>query len=118
MSPVTRTLLVAAVATAAAATATLATDAKPEETAEEIGDVGVLFPDEGADLAYAYCAGCHSEMLVAQQGQTREGWDKLLKWMVEEQGMSPIPQEDRKAILDYLARHYNTDRPHFPPDRS
>jgi cytochrome c len=53
-------------------------------------------------------------MLVAQQGQTREGWDDLLQWMVEKQGMQPIPSEDRKIILDYLSEHYNTDRPHFP----
>ena len=88
--------------------------AQEAESATDVGDVGVLFPAEGARVTYDYCAACHSERLVAQQGQTREGWDELLVWMVEKQGMQPIPEEDREAILDYLAEHYNTDRPHFP----
>ena len=75
---------------------------------------GVLHEAEGVDLAYQYCTGCHSEMLVAQQGQTREGWEKLFEWMVEDQGMEPIPEPDRTKVLDYLAEHYNTDRPNFP----
>jgi len=76
--------------------------------------VGALKEAEGAGLTYDYCTACHSEMIVAQQGQTREGWDKLLVWMVEEQGMYPIDEPDRAAILDYLSTHYNTDRPNFP----
>ena len=75
---------------------------------------GVLYEAEGVDLTYQYCTGCHSEMLVAQQGQTLEGWDKLFEWMVEEQGMQPIPEPDRTTVLNYLAEHYNTDRPNFP----
>ncbi|MDG4647836.1 cytochrome c [Roseibacterium sp. SDUM158017] len=105
--------------TAAAIAATFAAGAFAQESgsdgAEDIGDVGALYPAEGARITYDYCASCHSTMLVAQQGQTREGWDDLLRWMVEKQGMQPIPDADREAILDYLAEHYNTDRPHFPP---
>ncbi len=78
------------------------------------GDYGVLHEAEGVDLTYAYCAGCHSERLVAQQGLSRERWEELLVWMVEEQGMVEIEEPDRTIILDYLAEHYNTDRPHFP----
>ena len=85
-----------------------------DDTKADVGDVGALYPAEGADVTYAYCVACHSEMLVAQQGQTREGWDDLLKWMVDKQGMQPIPDDDREIILDYLSEHYNTDRPHFP----
>ncbi len=100
---------------AAALAAALLTSATAQESGEaSVGDVGALYPAEGAGVTYDYCATCHSEMLVAQQGQTREGWDDLLQWMVEEQGMQPIPEEDRETILDYLAEHYNTDRPHFP----
>lgn len=89
-------------------------DTSAEEAAADVGDVGALYAAEGAGVTYDYCAVCHSEMLVAQQGQTREGWDELLVWMVEKQGMEPIPDDDREVILDYLAEHYNTDRPHFP----
>jgi cytochrome c len=108
------TLAAASVAAVAAvAAAEDAADAH-DDTPADVGDVGALYPAAGAGVTYDYCAPCHSEMLVAQQGQTRAGWDKLLVWMVEEQGMEPIPAEDRQKILDYLATHYNTDRPHFP----
>lgn len=81
--------------------------------ADAAADVGVLYPDEGADITYGYCIACHSERIIAQQGLTRERWDELLVWMVEKQGMPELPEEDRETILDYLAEHYNTDRPHF-----
>ncbi len=77
-------------------------------------DYGVLHDAPGVDLTYAYCAACHSEMLVAQQGLTRAHWDELLEWMVEEQGMAEIEEPDRSIVLDYLAENYNTDRPNFP----
>jgi len=115
ISMVTAAALAAVLVTGAAAEDSTQTQADAEaEMAEKIGDVGALYPDEGADVTYDYCASCHSTMLIAQQGQTREDWDDLLVWMVEKQGMQPIPEEDREIVLDYLAEHYNTDRPHFP----
>ena len=81
---------------------------------EVIYEVGILHPMPGAQLTYDFCTACHSEMIIAQQGQTREGWDEMLVWMVEEMGMAELYEEDRDAILDYLARYYNPDRPHFP----
>ena len=77
-------------------------------------DFGQLVDEPGVEATYYACTACHSEMIVAQQGKTREGWDKLLVWMVEEQGMSELPEDERDEILDYLAAHYNTDRPNFP----
>lgn len=53
-------------------------------------------------------------MNVAQQGKTREGWDEMLVWMAEEQGMAELPPEERETVLDDLTGHYNTDRPNFP----
>ena len=53
-------------------------------------------------------------MIIAQQGLTRSGWDEMLVWMVEEQGMYEIEEPDRTVILDYLSTHYNEDRPNFP----
>ena len=84
------------------------------QEAEDESEYGVLVDEPGVDLTYAYCAACHSEMLVAQQGLTRDRWDELLEWMVEEQGMYEIEEPDRTIVLDYLATHYNTDRPNFP----
>jgi cytochrome c len=53
-------------------------------------------------------------MIIVQQGKTRQHWDDLLVWMVEEQGMTPFEDAERDVILDYLAAHYNEDRPNFP----
>jgi cytochrome c len=81
---------------------------------EVIYDVGVLHPMPGAQLTYDFCTACHSEMIIAQQGQTRDGWDEILVWMVDEMGMAELYEEDREQILDYLATYYGPDRPHFP----
>ncbi|MEM7283210.1 MAG: cytochrome c family protein [Pseudomonadota bacterium] len=91
-----------------------ATDASVETTEEEEYEFGVLFDAPGVETTYYACVACHSERIVAQQGLTRDEWDEMLEWMVEEQGMSEIDEPDRTEIIDYLAQHYNTDRPNFP----
>lgn len=80
---------------------------------EVIYDIGTFHPAPGAQITYDYCIACHSEMIIAQQGQTRDGWDEILVWMVEEMGMVEIQEEDREQILDYLGTHYGPDRPHY-----
>lgn len=82
--------------------------------ASDESEFGILHVAEGVEETFYTCTACHSEMIVAQQGLTRDGWDDLLDWMVEEQGMHEIDPETRDTILDYLAEHYNTDRPNFP----
>ena len=77
-------------------------------------EFGILKVAPGAEETYYACSACHSEMIVAQQGLSRPDWDELLEWMVDEQGMSEIDEPDHTAILDYLAKHYNEDRPNFP----
>ena len=52
------------------------------------------------------CDSCHSLTLVKAQKLSRSTWDKLLDWMVEEQGMAEQPPETRQLILDYLATHF------------
>ncbi|MEL7254603.1 MAG: aldehyde dehydrogenase [Pseudomonadota bacterium] len=86
------------------------TDASEEE--EDYN--GILVNEPGADTTFAYCAGCHSERIVAQQGLTREGWEELIEWMIEEQGMGEIEDPDYTEIVDYLTAHYGEDRPNFP----
>ncbi|MCC5781108.1 cytochrome c family protein [Nitratireductor sp. B36] len=78
------------------------------------GDFGRLKVAPGVDTTFYACTACHSEMIIAQQGLTRDGWDEMLDWMVDEQGMDDIPEPDRTEILDYLSTHYNEDRPNFP----
>lgn len=77
-------------------------------------DYGLLVEAPGVAETFTYCTACHSEMIVAQQGKTREHWADLMEWMIEEQGMNEIAEPDRSVVLDYLAEHYNEDRPNFP----
>lgn len=77
-------------------------------------DYGRLVDAPGAEETFIYCTACHSEMIVAQQGKTREHWEDLFVWMREEQGMADIPEPERTKILDYLEANYNEDRPNFP----
>lgn len=81
---------------------------------DEEPEYGVLVDKPGAEETYIYCAACHSERIVAQQGLTRKDWVELLEWMVDEQEMDEIEEPDYTIILDYLTKHYNTDRPNFP----
>jgi len=63
----------------------------------------------GGEEVEAYCSACHSLKTVVQQGLTREDWEELLVWMVEEQEMEPIDAEDRKLVLDYLAENISPE---------
>jgi cytochrome c len=73
-------------------------------------------PDFGADWPAGpgqietgvLCNACHSLAIVKQQRLSRDVWDKLLDWMVEEQGMAEQTPERRLLILDYLAAHFGT----------
>jgi len=66
--------------------------------------------DVGRDEVEIYCNACHSLRLVAQQGLSRDDWDELFGWMVEEQEMEEMPAEDRKLVLNYLSKHRGIDR--------
>ncbi|MEL7256836.1 MAG: aldehyde dehydrogenase [Pseudomonadota bacterium] len=81
---------------------------------EDENEFGQLVDAPGVETTYYTCVACHSEMIIAQQGLSRAHWDELLDWMVEEQGMAELDEKDRNEILDYLATHYNEDRPNFP----
>ncbi|VAW13226.1 hypothetical protein MNBD_ALPHA09-834 [hydrothermal vent metagenome] len=63
----------------------------------------------GGEEVEAYCSACHSLKTVVQQGLSREDWEELLVWMVEEQEMEPIDPEDRKLVLDYLAENISIE---------
>ena len=87
---------------------------EPGSAESDAPDFGVLVAAEGAEETFDYCTACHSERIIAQQGQTRGGWIELLEWMVDEQGMAEIEEPDLSAVLDYLTANYNIDRPNFP----
>lgn len=83
-------------------------------TTVEAGEFGVLVEGKGAEETYYACSASHSEKLIAQQGLTRERWNELIDWMIEEQGMPELDENERNLILDYLAQNYGPGRPNYP----
>lgn len=65
----------------------------------------------GQDITFYACSACHSIKLVKQQRLTRDSWDDLLVYMVEEQAMEPLEPADRKQILDYLGTYLGRNVP-------
>jgi len=64
-----------------------------------------LIVDDGFIQVKASCTSCHSSDLITQNRQTREGWEKLIRWMQETQNLWDLgPNEP--LILDYLAKNY------------
>ena len=57
----------------------------------------------------ASCTGCHGVSLIAQQRVDRNGWtrevDKMIRWGAK------VQPEDRDALIAYLARTFNPNRP-------
>ncbi len=84
------------------------------EAQEKKPEFGLFFVAPGVKNTYYNCIRCHSERIIIQQGLSREGWDEMLDWMIEDQGMGELDDLIRAEILDYLAAHYNIDRPNFP----
>jgi cytochrome c len=81
----------------------------PAPAAAQDNAYGGLPEGKNRVLVFGVCSGCHSVKLVMQQGMPRAKWDKTLDWMVEQQGMPQLDPETESAVLDYLARHFNTD---------
>ncbi|MFY0672468.1 MAG: cytochrome C [Bacteroidia bacterium] len=58
------------------------------------------------------CTQCHSAKLITQNRADAYGWQKMIKWMQETQGLWPLGNKEGK-IINYLATHYapqNTGR--------
>lgn len=69
-----------------------------------------LPPGPGREQVFNLCQACHSLALVKQQGLSRDSWDELLTWMVEEMDMPRSDAADRKLILDYLSSNLSITR--------
>jgi len=82
--------------------------AAPKAKADELMALG-LPPDLGRDEVEAYCGACHSLKLVVQQGLSKDDWDELLVYMIEEHEMEPMARADRKLVLDYLSKHLSIE---------
>lgn len=51
------------------------------------------------------CTQCHSAKLITQNRADAHGWQKMIKWMQETQGLWPLGNKEGK-IINYLATHY------------
>ncbi|WP_291296009.1 hypothetical protein [Elioraea sp.] len=84
----------------------------PALAADEAPEDPSALPDgDGRDETFYSCTACHSTALIRRSGFTRQQWDDLMDWMVEKQNMNPLEADERKLIVDYLARA-------FPPRRT
>jgi len=66
----------------------------------------VLPEGEGRDEVFYGCTACHSSAIIRRSRLSRAGWDGLMDWMVEKHGMAPLEGDDRRVVVDYLARHF------------
>lgn len=60
---------------------------------------------EGFDIVRGTCTACHSAKLVTQNRATREGWQQMIRWMQETQGLWDLG-DNEPIVLDYLAKYY------------
>ena len=78
-----------------------------------------LIEAPGAALVRGHCSACHSLQLITTQRGDRAFWLKTIRWMQRTQNLWPLPAEQEKAILDYLAEHYDETewgrRPNLSP---
>ena len=60
----------------------------------------------GRDETFYACTACHGFKLVAAQGMTRRQWEDSLQWMTDRHKMPPLPDKEKKVVLDYLEATY------------
>ncbi len=72
--------------------------ARAQETPEALPEA------PGREETFYACVACHGTAVIRRSRLTREGWDELMDWMTEKQGMARLEGEDRRVIVDYLAR--------------
>ena len=64
-----------------------------------------LYVDDNFELVRANCTACHSGKLISQNRATRAGWQQMIRWMQETQGLWELGDKEPR-ILDYLEKHY------------
>lgn len=60
---------------------------------------------EGWEVVRSTCTACHSAALVTQNRATYDGWEDMIRWMQETQGLWDLG-ENEEAILAYLSENY------------
>jgi len=64
-----------------------------------------LKADPNLKLIIGSCTSCHSAKLITQNRATRQGWQNMIVWMQETQGLPNLGTKE-PIILDYLAKNY------------
>lgn len=67
-----------------------------------------LIISENYELVKAQCTPCHSAKLIVQNRATRDGWQQMIRWMQESQGLWDLGVNE-PLILDYLVKHYSPE---------
>jgi cytochrome c5 len=84
------------------------TEVAEEEIIDGIHTPTGLKVAEGFEIVRAQCTACHSGKLVAQNRATRTGWQEMIRWMQDSQGLWPLG-ENEPIILNYLATNYGPE---------
>jgi hypothetical protein len=90
----------------------------PQVKDADVDELEALLPNDDGDgkmLVMVYCTGCHSAAetkhnIAGRKGGNKGTWADLVDRMVIVR-KAPIPREDIKAIVDYLARHFGPPLP-------
>jgi len=64
-----------------------------------------LHADPNLQVVIGACTSCHSAKLITQNKATRDGWEQMIRWMQETQGLGDLGKSE-PIILDYLAKYY------------
>jgi len=70
-----------------------------------------LKPGFGREETYYSCAPCHSHTRLKNKSMTREQWAETLDMLTREHAVSPLEDNERDIILDYLAAQYGRSKP-------
>ncbi len=105
----TASLLCGVGSAAMAALLILSATVAPATEVDEEYEFYPLPPGEGVEEVFYACQACHSLRTLTNGGYSRRVWDELLDWMVDDQGMPELPEDEREVVLDYLATHIGED---------
>ena len=56
-------------------------------------------------LVKGNCLACHSAKLITQARATKAGWEEMIHWMQEKQGLQDLGDQ-HAPIVAYLTEHY------------
>jgi antirestriction protein len=75
------------------------------DSAPELDGKTGLVIAPGFDVVSVQCTVCHSALLVTQNRASRAGWENMIRWMQDTQGLWPLGEQEG-LVLDYLAEYY------------